>query len=269
MGFKTSGIIFCICVLIFPLLLNAEPSDSSQTYVLPDTFPRYPLQGKTQILIDDKGTFTIDEVIVKDNGDLFRPIDTSELMIRGPKEVWLKASVFSEKEIKDWNLLLVSPRQYNEYISGLEYFDLYIVDNGQVIFESHTGIKLPKNKRSGDFLFGVSGLKISFEKEKIFDLYVHLKDPDYVLTSLEIRHPGIPIPVDKKGTFSQMIMLQHFALIVGIYVLFFFFYTKDFSYLYLSALLMVIFIHFEFLNPFQIFKTWHSHITLNFGMFCG
>jgi signal transduction histidine kinase/DNA-binding response OmpR family regulator len=280
MGNRTFKTLLWILCILFSVESIAATEDSILYYYLPDTLQVYPLKGKTQILIDDQSEYTIEKILEAGGSNLFREVDTSELLINGPKEIWLKLSVFAEKEMNNWNFLLISPLYYNKYISGLEYYDLYKVVNNEIVEERHTGIKVPKKNRSGDFIFGISGVKISIEKGEFCDFYIHLKDPDYVVTTLELRHPDIPIPIDKRDRFSQIVMLQHFSFIISIYVLCFFFYTRDLSYIYLFGLLMVMFIHFEFLNPFSNFPdiafpnnphlrelSWMILTTLSLGFF--
>lgn len=92
----------------------------------------------------------------------------------------------------------------------------------------------------------------NFQAGEAVDIYCRIQNNDLIYPNLELRNPvlGIPDPVPNLD-FSS-----HLSLIISIYVLLFFLYTRDISYLYLFGMLFALFLHYQILQPYMPLIDW-------------
>ena len=226
-------------------------SDSSSFYIIEDDYPNQNLFEKTQILYDSTGSLQIEEIIANKEDLNFRLVTSEEEIIQGCNTLWLHLKIFPEVAISDWWLLFKRPQEPYEFLCTHEEVDFYFVENGKLSRHEKTGVYVPASEKAIPEINSISRVPISFQEGKAIELFIRIKDAEYINTIVQLRNPVLGLP-----TLEWNMMLAHFTLIICLYVLCFFFFTRDWSYLYLFGMLFCLYLHYYILHPYTPLIDW-------------
>ena len=200
--------------------------DTSKSYIISNNYPIQNLFSKTEILKDNAENISIKEILQSSLKENFETLKDS--IITDKKAVWLHISLYPQLSLADHQIILKRNSQNNIYVVPHDSIRVYYVKNNKVIDSTKSGIYIPASQKKTSFPVSRNSFPISLEKDEPVDVYLHIFDYRAIYTQLEIRDSTIPFEEN-----ASSVWLSAFALILAIYVLAFFFYTKDLSYLYL------------------------------------
>lgn len=252
-----------LLLLLFPLICAAQESapatqlkDSSNYYHLVDRYPAQQLGPKLQGYFDQQGQHTIDDILESGPEQFFGPTALLPKQVTPAESVWLRVQLQPEIDLQDWWLILKRDTTELEYVVGYGLVDVYFVQNGRIIRHARTGIYVPASQKEIREANTICRVLTDFRAGEPTDVYLQIRENGLVFPELEIRDPTFALPSPMNDVYQGVQWMSHIALAIGVYVLCFFFYTRDISYLYLFGMLTCMFLHYYILNPYMPLIDW-------------
>ncbi|MEZ4858663.1 MAG: hypothetical protein R2781_07615 [Flavobacteriaceae bacterium] len=154
-----------------------------------------------------------------------------------------KVTLNPKIDLKQASILFKRNSEEFREIAAMDSVFIYLVQNNQIIKSTQTGVYIPASKKDIPFPVPVNAFRVPLVKGISTDIYIQAFDKNSIFPMLELKDISIPIKNESNALNIFLIILSSTAFILGFYVLFFFFFTKDISYFYLSiAFLSVLFI---------------------------
>lgn len=231
--------------------------DTTGYYVLQDDYPIQSLLEKTTVLEDKAGEWSIERILADPEAPSFKPLPADSTDLVGKHEVWLRVRILPLVDLENWwiihkrqkDLGWVTRNNVGLYETWHTYESVYFVQDGQIIREAKTGTYIPASQKDITANISVNRVLADFHKDRPVDIYLHIKDDTWASLLIELRAPHIPLPGTQTPMAKSMSTMANFTFIISIYVLCFFFYTRDRSYLYLFGMLLFLFLHYKILHP--------------------
>ncbi|MEM0518491.1 ATP-binding protein [Aequorivita flava] len=236
---------YCIAYIFFGnTFLSAQTEievDSSNSYIISTNYPIQNVFSKTKILKENAENISINDILQTSIKSNFETLKDS--IITDKNAVWLHISFYPKVSLTDHQIILKRNSINNNFVTPHDSISAYYIKNKRIIDSTKSGIYIPASQKKVPFPASRNSFPISLKKDEPVELYLHIFDKRAIYTQLIIRNSTIPFK--KNGT---SVWLSAFALILAVYVLAFFFYTRDRSYLYLFAFYTCIAIYEHFVE---------------------
>ena len=200
--------------------------DTLEHFIIENNYPLQSLFSRTKILSENAETISIKDILENSDKIRFKPLLDST--ISENKVVWLHISIHPKLTLENQQIIFKSTYKNYPYTTPHDSILTYYVKRGKLMDSTKSGVFIPASQKKIPFPVDRNSFPISLLEDEPVDLYFKIYDQNQIYTQLEIREPNIPFP-----QYSSSRWLPAFALILSVYVLAFFFYTKDRSYLYL------------------------------------
>ncbi|MEZ4778447.1 MAG: ATP-binding protein [Flavobacteriaceae bacterium] len=169
-------------------------------------------------------------------------------IIEDQKSAWLKVTLNPQIDLKQASILFKRNTEEFREIAAMDSVFIYLVQNNQIIKSTQTGVYIPASKKDIPFPVPVNTFRVPLVKGISTDIYIQAFDKNSIFPMLELKDISIPIKNESNALNIFLIILSSTAFILGFYVLFFFFFTKDISYFYLSIAFFIRIIHYQLLT---------------------
>lgn len=245
--------------LLVPQFVKAQelpPTDTSDYYILRDTYPAQSLFQKTSILIEKESTWTIEDMLAGRAADHFRPLTPEYEFHDDSESSWLRVMIRPEVSIRDWWLFIKNNNLQYEYLAFQDRVDVYFVRNGELIRHAKTGIYVPASEKDIAAPVTMNRIRLDLQAGEPVTLYIHIQDDMRLHHELEIRDPSLFAFALKDGTSQSLQIMKVITMVIGIYVFCFFFYTYDWSFLYFFGMMTCFWVHYQVLDPNMPLITW-------------
>ncbi len=231
--------------------------DTSKSYIISNNYPVQNLFSKTAILKENAESISINDLLNSSLKHKFEPLKDS--IIQDQTTIWLRLLIYSEIDTpENWVVLKRKKGERHEYITASDSVDFYFVKNNSLIKRSRSGVYVPASQKEIKTPVTLDRIPVSFKAGEQVDLYIRISDSEAIYPTLELRNASATLPFEQE---PQTTLLGHFAIILSIYVLCFFFFTEDRSYLYLFGLFLALWVHYQLLNttvwPIPVFFPEH------------
>ncbi|MCB0456639.1 MAG: response regulator [Flavobacteriaceae bacterium] len=240
-------IFFISIIFLNPSFSIAQTSsiDTTNTYTVKNNYHKQSLFRKTKILKNQE-SITIEELLSHPEKYTFQTLTDS--IIKDHKSAWLKVILNPQIDLKEASILFKRNTEEFREIAALDSVFIYLVQNKHIIKSTQTGVYIPASKKDIPFPVSVNTFKVPLEKGNPTEIYIHAYDIEVIFPLLELREQSNPIKKESSALNTFLIILSSIAFILGFYVLFFYFFTKDKSYLYLSGAFFIRAVHNQLLS---------------------
>ncbi|QNJ96891.1 response regulator [Constantimarinum furrinae] len=245
MRFILLSLITCLIFLCFgnvPIHAQTDiATNDLNRYVISSNYPIQDVFGNTEILRHNAEKITIHDLLEGSREFRFEPL--TEDVISEDNVVWLHLALDPKLSLKNQQIVFKSNNDTYRYATPHDSIQVYYVHQGKIIDSTRSGIFVPASEKKLPFPANRSTFPVSLTKDEPVDFYIKIFDQNKIYPRMELRDPSIPFPQN-----TSSFWLSAFALILSIYVLAFFFYTKDRSYLYLFGFYAFIAIYEQFVE---------------------
>ncbi|MDC8000575.1 response regulator [Aequorivita todarodis] len=218
--------------------------DTLNSYVISSDYPIQNLFSKTKILKENTENISIGDILNSSLKNSFKPLEDS--VIHDQTTIWLHLPIYSQINTpENWLVLKRKKGDRHEYVAVLDSVEFYFVKNDSIKKISRSGVYVRASQKEIPTPVTVNRIPVNFKEGERADLYIRISDRNAIYPIIELRNAAAPLPINQE---EQTNLLSHFAIILGIYVLSFFFFTKDRSYLYLFGFFIAFWIHYQLLN---------------------
>lgn len=232
-------------------------TDTLPYYVVQDDYPIQSLFTGTSILIDQDKEWTIEDILTARETTPFQPLADNQTLWTSDRHLWLRIRLLPKTDLNNWWLVHKLEGDLgwimDTYVSHYQTYHneerVYFVQQGKVVHQAATGTYIPASQKDTTADISVNRVKVSLQKNVPTDIYFQIRDFDWISTLVELRAPHIPLLAIRTPMARSMNTMSSFSFIISIYVLCFFFFTRDRSYLYLFGMLLCLFLHYNILHP--------------------
>ncbi|MEZ4875582.1 MAG: response regulator [Flavobacteriaceae bacterium] len=217
--------------------------DTTGIYTLKEKYPIQNLFGKTKILNNVSAIPSITELLAHPEKYPFHPLKDS--ILEDQKSAWLKVSINPQIDFEKATILFKRNSTQYEEIAAMDSVSVFLVQNNQILKTSQTGVYIPASKKDIPFPVTVNSFQLPLKKGDPVTLYIQVFDKDKIFPMMELREESLPMRTESN---SIQTILSSIAFILGFYVLFFFFFTRDKSYLYLAVVFLLRAVHYQLLT---------------------
>ncbi|WP_339831235.1 ATP-binding protein [uncultured Altibacter sp.] len=209
-------------------VVSQEPhsNDTTRVFTLDDTYPIQSLFSKTDYFIASEKNYSIDGILRTSHSNLFQPLKDSIIISEYP--IWLRVSIQPRLTLTNQHLVFKSIYENFNYVTPHDSIKAYYVQNQVVRDSLISGVYVAASKKAVPFPASLLRFPISLVQDEATTVYFKIYDKTKIYTQIELRDPAIAF-----NQKEQPVWISGFAIILSIYVLAFFFYTRDRSYLYL------------------------------------
>ncbi|WP_051957606.1 ATP-binding protein [Altibacter lentus] len=235
-----------LCVVTFLIFSqavigqDARVSDSLRHYVVDSDYPLQDLFSKTEVLKEGAENATIKDILERPEEYRFTALHDSVIT---ENSIWLRVSFFPKQSLQDRFIIFKNVIEKYRYVTPHDSILAYYVRSGHIIDSTKSGVFIPASQKSLSIANERNTFPVSLIKNTPITVYLKIYDQNKIYTQLELREVGIPF--EQHNTSGW---LPAFALILAVYVLAFFFYTKDRSYFYLFGFYACIAIYEQFVE---------------------
>ena len=221
-------------ILILLVGFFYQPIMASDTLYIDGPVIRTDLSSYSELYIDSTGELTID-ALLQSTPDFTEWMDR-RLEGRYPNAYWLHIPVVVREDFLSARILVPGEPGQNYVKYRTDYFDLFVVDrDGEIIQKERTGGFVPRSEKSLSPHPLTPIVPIAFTAGERLDIYVRIQNvyrPQVNDLHLELKDAaaGAPLP-DYSNTWLLLGPWGMF-IIIGIYVMVFYYYVRDRSFLY-------------------------------------
>lgn len=246
-----------LIVVIGLILISTYLFSQSSEKVLhldDDAFVELDISKYAGLYVDESGAMSIEDILKKNvrfEYD-YDTISPSEY----PTAHWLKFNIVTTTDIKERWLVFKSTNPMYENSAGLDYVDAYYVKDDKLETSHRTGVFVARQEKTIKERSPVNVLPFSAESGDSICILMRLQEIESLPLSqfrLVITNPNKEISYVPAGD----VMIIHYSfgayMVVGVYVLFFFFFTRKSSYLYFGLFALLFGMHYLFIGSATIF----------------
>lgn len=209
-------------------------SFAADTLRLDTPFVRIDLLPYAQLLVDESGGLSVEEVS-KRPGQFqsgFKPIQQDQY----PEAYWLHITVKALDEVENARIVIPGNAEYDKMERFIDRLDVYLLDDkGQVLSHEKSGYFVPRFEKNIKRDPYISVVPLGFEAGKTYDLLIRMQNirvfPDLPL-HVELRSVDAGLPYLAFPYRWAVVGAWGMFVIIGMYVLIFFYFVRDRSYLY-------------------------------------
>jgi signal transduction histidine kinase/DNA-binding response OmpR family regulator len=228
--------------------------DTLDYYTIKSEYPIQDLFEKTKILKNNAENISISDLLKSSLKENFQPLKDS--VISDSKVIWLRIALNPKLSLPNQQIVFKNTNENFKYTTPHDSILAYYVKNNKIVDSTKSGAFIRASQKKTPFPANRNTFPVSLTKNELVDLYFKIYDQNKIYAQLELREQGIPFPET-----SSSVWLSAFAFILSIYVLAFFFYTKDTSYLYLFGFYAFVAIYEQFVESNLVFmKLFFSEI---------
>ena len=239
------GVIFmalCTCAFGNHKTLTLQAND----------FAAMNLTRYTSLFVDKTGDMTFSEIRMAD--DQFIADWDTILPYEYPTAHWLKLKIIANVDMPERWLIFKNPHPAYQNFGNKDYVDAYFISGDKKTGHYKSGALVPRKEKSVKEKSLVNIIPLRLLKNDSLTIYLRVQDvtlPYSNYIELELRHP---IPGVSNLPNNTLSIYGGFGayLAVGLYVLFFFFATRERSYLYFGLFALLYSTHYLFIHPHVI-----------------
>ncbi|MCB0583930.1 MAG: response regulator [Phaeodactylibacter sp.] len=207
---------------------------ASDTLTIDSMFVRIGLARYAGLFVDTTGEQTLEDLLQQ------QPpfIAGYNLEQEGPYPVayWLRIPVVAKEDITGARIVVPGNPETGYTEHRLDYMDAYLVDqDGAVRNHGRSGFFVPRSEKKLPAHYMVAAVPVSLEAGRHYELYVRLQnatDPQTAWLGLELRSASAGLPSPDFGLRWVILGPWGMFIIIGLYVLVFFYYVRDRAFLY-------------------------------------
>ncbi len=222
------------CMITLFVGLGLQSANGADTLVVDGPVWRTELVPYARLFIDPGGALTMEEILRSDLhfSDSFEVLQYPDF----PEAHWLHIPVVVHEELVDARIVVPGDSLMDYINHRLDYLDLFVVDTANRIWRhERSGFLVPKSQKSFQSDNFSMVAPISLNRGDRFDLYLRLQNshqPQELFLGLELRHPEAGLPALNPQDRWLMLASWGMFIIIGLYVLVFFFFVRDWAFLY-------------------------------------
>ena len=242
--FRTFGF-FLFLLFSIPVFCWSQEGDVDTTavFTVKGNNRTQSLFGKTKILQNQAATITIEDLLSFPEKYAFQQLKDS--IIEDQKSAWLKITLNPDVAIENASILFKRNTQEFEDIAAMDSVNVFLVQHNKLFKTTKTGVYVPASLKDQPFPVTVNSFELPIQQGVPITVYIQAFDKDKIFPMLELRELSLPIKTHY-DTFQTILSSSSFIL--GFYILFFFFLTKEKSYLYLSVVFLLRAVHYQLLT---------------------
>ena len=217
------------------LLIISLTVSASDTLILNDQSVRINLVPYTNIYVDSSGVLTIDQILQSKAAFTIQYGQAQNLPF--PVAYWLHIPVKAKTTLTA-RIVIPGDPSHDYVVTMIDQMDLFVVDQQETIEQTaRSGFLVPRSKKAIPVEPYIAAVPIQLTAREQRDIYIRLQSKRSSTTfpiALELRSTGTSLPrVDLSG---RWIILGPWGMfiIIGLFVLVFYFYVKEPSFLYFS-----------------------------------
>jgi len=251
-------VFFRVLVVVVGLSLTSSPlfaqSSEKVLQLNNDAFVKLDISEYGGLYIDETGAMSLEDIL---NADVRFDYDTDTIYpSEYPTAHWLKFNLKATTNIKERWLVFKSDNAGYENLRGLSYVDAYYMKKEKLAASHRTGVYVARKEKTIKEVSSVNALPFSMQSGDSLSILMRVQDIEsnpFTQFRLEMIHPDAGIS-NVSNRYKWAIFGSFGAyMVVGLYVLFFFFFTHKLSYLYFGLFAILFGMHYLFIGPSSTF----------------
>ena len=246
-------LLFYISTLLITLAIQAQPGTtntiSDSVYLADARIQIHDLKNYTSVFIDSSNKITIGEIASGKFNSRFQPLsDTVRLVAQPYITYWLKFTISSSGDIRNWWLLLYSNLEISEPIQQ-GYVDAWFINRADQNMEhQRTGVFVPRSQKTIKESPGLNRIFFSAKAGETKDVYLRIYNEfsPGITSSVQLRNPITGFPSEK---YLGIIFGSGAVFFFAIISFFFFFFVRDKAYLFFGLYALTLSHHYLILHP--------------------
>ncbi len=224
-----------VWILISVFLCFLSKAISSDTLLIGPILENIDLKPYTSLYIDETGELTFEELLGMENS--FTPTETFNFEGPYPTTYWLHYVFRAEKDVKNAKLVMPGDSVNDFFENRVNYMDCYLVNqNTDALIKERSGFYVPHSeKKLGADLPYVAVVPLSLQANEVYDVYIRIQNvfsPQKTYLGLELRNAEAALPLPNLKYRWPILGAWGMFIIIGLYVLVFYYFVRDPSYLY-------------------------------------
>ncbi len=241
-----------ILILLFTIWSFAVWSQSNSTTLFLDNnlFESKELNAFMSLYTDVSGALTIEDILSEQRD--FQPNFSQNQKTLYPAAHWLKINIKAEENITSHWLIFKSDNNVSKYLTFLSYVDVFFVKNEKVAQHKKSGYYVPKKEKAIPERAAVNAIPFSMNKGDSISLFIRVGQVHKTYETqlrLELSRPIVNISNTQKKYAWVIFGSQVMYAMIGFYMLVFWLFVKNPSYLYFGIFCLLFSLHYLNLEP--------------------
>ncbi|MEO6542202.1 MAG: ATP-binding protein [Ferruginibacter sp.] len=237
-------LIFCSINSVLAFSQNTSPG----MYAADPRIQLHDLRNYTGVFIDTTGKLSTQDIISGKFDLFFQPYAKVKNSVSSGITYWLKVKIYTSGNFDKWRLILKDTGDLYTKGDANGVVDVYAVNKNGVVTHQRTGALVPRSQKSLPEFTVINCVNFSGLADENITLYIKLYNESFHPAQLfypQIQHPVVPVVMADNGLYIACAI----ALLFTILSFFFFFFTKDRSYLLFGIYTLFYALHYLILHP--------------------